>query len=43
MPGKNTNASYDLINEYEKKSQGKTCEEKKELIKEFIGRACING
>lgn len=39
MPSKNSNASYDLIREYEKKSQGKTEEEKDLLIKEFIDKA----
>jgi len=36
MPSKNSKASYDLIREYEAKADGKTREEKRALIKEFI-------
>ncbi len=39
MPEKNSKASYDLIREYEAKAQGKTAEEKRKLIKEFITKA----
>lgn len=39
MPSKNTKAPYDLIREYEKKAEGKTRDEKAELIKEFIAKA----
>jgi hypothetical protein len=39
MPSKNSTAKYDLIKEYEDKSQGKTAEEKEALIKEFIAKA----
>ena len=41
MPSKHSQASYDLIREYEKKSQGKTAEEKDALIKEFVEKAGI--
>ena len=37
-----TTASYDLIREYEKKSEGKTAEEKKALLKEFISKCTKN-
>ena len=39
MPSKNSNASYELIREYEKKAEGKTAAEKDILIKEFIQKA----
>ncbi len=39
MPSKNSKADYQLIKEYEDKSQGKTAEEKDALIKEFIEKA----
>lgn len=39
MPNKNSKASYNLIKEYEDKSQGKTAEEKDDLINEFITKA----
>lgn len=39
MPSKNSKVSYDLIKEYEDKSQGKTAEEKDILIKGFIAKA----
>lgn len=39
MPQKNSNANYELIREYEVKSQGKNEEEKNKLIKEFIAKA----
>ncbi|MFA5133052.1 MAG: hypothetical protein WC444_07035 [Candidatus Paceibacterota bacterium] len=41
MPEQNSNASYDLIKEYEDKSQGKTAEEKDILIKQFIEQARV--
>ena len=39
MPQKNTNASYALIQEYEKKAEGKTEKELDVLIAEFIEKA----
>lgn len=36
MPSKNSTATWTLIRQYEEKSQGKTREEKRALIKEFI-------
>lgn len=39
MPSKNSNASYKLIREYEDKSQGKTAQEKRILLLEFIEKA----
>ena len=39
IPSKNSEASYDLIKEYEDKSQGKTKEEKRELLREFIQKS----
>lgn len=36
MPSKNTKCNYELIREYEKKSEGKTAQEKDVLIREFI-------
>ena len=41
MPEKNSKASYDLVREYEDKSQGKTAEEKKVLILEFVDKAIV--
>ena len=41
MPSKNAWADYKLISEYEKKSEGKTAEEKDLMIKEFISKALI--
>jgi len=41
MPSKNSKAKYDLIKEYEEKSQGKTAEEKDLLIKEFIEKTKV--
>ena len=38
MPSKNSKATYELIREYEKLSQGKTAQEKEVLIKEFISK-----
>ena len=42
MPDKNSKATYELIREYEGKSQGKTSSEKDILIKEFISKATNN-
>ena len=39
MPSKNSKADYNLIREYEQKSEGKTAEEKEALIHEFITKA----
>lgn len=39
MPSKNSNATYALIDEYEKKSEGKTAEEKRALLLEFVKKA----
>jgi len=39
MPSKNSSANYELIREYEQLSQGKTAEEKTDLLKDFIIRA----
>lgn len=39
MPSKNSKADYNLIREYEERSQGKTAEEKDVLIREFITKA----
>jgi hypothetical protein len=39
MPEQNSKANYNLIREYEDKAQGKTAEEKEQLIKEFIEKA----
>ena len=43
MPSKNTiKNNYELVREYEKKAEGRTAEQKKELISEFIAK-CLNG
>jgi len=39
MPEKNSKASYDLIKQYETKSQGRTAKEKDNLLAEFIKEA----
>lgn len=39
MPSKNSKEDYNLVCEYEKKSKGKTKEEKDLLIKEFISKS----
>lgn len=39
MPSQHSKADYQLIREYEDKAQGKTAEEKRALIKGFIGKA----
>lgn len=39
MPEKNIKVNYDTIREYEKKSEGKTREEKSALLREFIAIA----
>jgi len=39
MPEKNSNASYNLVREYEQKADGKTAAEKDALIREFITKA----
>jgi hypothetical protein len=39
MPSANSKEDYNLIREYEAKADGKTAEEKDELIKEFITKA----
>lgn len=39
MPSKHSKADYNLISEYEQKAQGKTAEEKRVLILEFIEKA----
>lgn len=41
MPSKNSKADYKLIREYEQKAEGKTAEEKRELIMEFIEKVRI--
>lgn len=39
MPSKNSKkATYDLIKEYDKKASGKTAEERKTLLNEFINK-----
>lgn len=43
MPSKHSKVSYDLVKEYEAKAQGKSAEEKKVLIKEFIEKARKDG
>ena len=39
MPSQNSKADYKLIREYEKRSEGKTPEEKDILIREFIAKS----
>lgn len=39
LPEKNSNTSYDLVKEYESRAQGKTAEEKRQLLGEFIEKA----
>jgi hypothetical protein len=39
MPEKNSKTSYELIKEYEDRSQGKTAAEKEVLLLEFIDKA----
>lgn len=42
MPSKNERKDYKLMREYEEKSQGKTAEETRALIKEYIEKARKN-
>jgi hypothetical protein len=41
MPSKNDRGDYKLMRHYEELSQGKTAEEKRALLKEYVGKARV--
>ena len=41
MPSQNSLSNYQLIKEYNGKAEGKSCEERKALLKEFIQKASV--